>query len=160
MNAIRSEAGALPDLGIVRAHASWFIDQRTLPRHQTVRRFDADFRMYLKLLVQRTEGCVRVLPADDVPARVAEVALGEARRRLDEAERPGLDGETERVKRLARGVMALCDHYEALSPLAVCALCDELIESGDAWLEHTSTVGGTKREGRIHRGCSKPRRRL
>ncbi|MGC9541560.1 DUF6415 family natural product biosynthesis protein [Streptomyces sp. UG1] len=40
--------------------------------------------------------------------------VGEARRRLHEPEAAGLLGEVERVKRLARSVVALCDHHDAL----------------------------------------------
>ncbi|MET8827345.1 DUF6415 family natural product biosynthesis protein [Streptomyces sp. NPDC004610] len=156
MNPTRTGPGTLPNLGIVRAHASWFIDQQALPRHQTVRRFGADFRRYLELLTEQTEQLARTMPPDDVPARVAEIAVGEARRRLYIPERDGLTGETERVKRLARSVMALCDHFETLRGLVMCLACDQPIEAADAWPEYDPP----DLSGRIHRACRRPRHRV
>ncbi|NEA64725.1 DUF6415 family natural product biosynthesis protein [Streptomyces sp. SID12488] len=46
---------------------------------------------------------------------MAPAGVGEARCRLDEIERAGLTGEFERVKRLARSVVALCGHHQNLT---------------------------------------------
>ncbi|WP_206306847.1 DUF6415 family natural product biosynthesis protein [Streptomyces sp. F001] len=137
MNATRNETET-PALstGLMRAQASWFLDQRMLPRHQTVKGFGEDFRGYLRQLIPRIEQLADVLPPDDVPAKVALAAVGEARRRLDEAESTGLHGEVERVRRLARSVVALCDHYDALTGVAMCLACDKPIEAGDAWVPY------------------------
>ncbi|MFE4576336.1 DUF6415 family natural product biosynthesis protein [Streptomyces chartreusis] len=64
--------------------------------------------------------------------RVASVAVREARARLHEPEAAGLHGETERVKRLARSVVLLCDQHAALSALRMCLTCDKPIKSDEA----------------------------
>ncbi|MGW4272424.1 DUF6415 family natural product biosynthesis protein [Streptomyces seoulensis] len=101
----------------VRAAAAWFLDQRTLPRHGTVRAFEDGFRKTLGELIPRVEQLAAALPADDVPAQVALTALAEVRRRLDEDEAAGLRGEVERVRRIAKSVLALCGHHDVLSSL-------------------------------------------
>ncbi|MFD7278386.1 DUF6415 family natural product biosynthesis protein [Streptomyces sp. NPDC059862] len=163
MNATRDETEApAPSTGLIRAQATWFIDQRMLPRHQTVKGFSQDFHGYLEQLIPQIEQLADVRPPDDVPAKVALAGVGEARRRLDEAESAGLYGEVERVKRLARSVVAMCDHYDALTGLAMCLACDKPIEAGDAWVpyDHVSPSGGAARAGRIHCRCANaPRRR-
>ncbi|MGW4272428.1 DUF6415 family natural product biosynthesis protein [Streptomyces seoulensis] len=50
-------------------------------------------------------------------AKVALAALAEVRRRLDEDEAAGLRGEVERVRRIAKAVLALCGHHDVLSSL-------------------------------------------
>ncbi|MDX3246655.1 DUF6415 family natural product biosynthesis protein [Streptomyces sp. ME18-1-4] len=100
------------------AAASWFLNQTTLPRHQTVKLFGEDFSAFLEQLIPQIEQLARRCAEDDTQALIALVALAgaaEARRRLGVAERPGLSGEVERVKRLARSVVALHDHYGALT---------------------------------------------
>ncbi|MFD7281626.1 DUF6415 family natural product biosynthesis protein [Streptomyces sp. NPDC059862] len=163
MNATRDAIEApAPSTGLMRAQATWFLDQRTLLRHQTVKGFGQDFRGYLGQLIPRIGQLADVLPPDDVPARVALVGVGVARRRLGEEGAAGLYGEVERVKRLARSVVALCDHYDALTGLAMCLACDKPIEAGDAWVpyDHVSPSGGAARAGRIHCRCANaPRRR-
>ncbi|MEU2876455.1 DUF6415 family natural product biosynthesis protein [Streptomyces sp. NPDC007070] len=101
----------------VRAAAAWFLDQRTLPRHGTVRAFEDGFRRTLGELIPRVEQLAAASPADDVPAKVARDALVEARRRLDEVEAAGLRGEVERVRRIAKSVLALCGHHDVLAGL-------------------------------------------
>ncbi|GHF96875.1 DUF6415 family natural product biosynthesis protein [Streptomyces thermodiastaticus] len=115
-----------------RAAATWFLDQKTLPRHGTVKGFEADFRQVLARLMPRVEHLAATLPADDVLRAVALGGVGEARRRLDEPEAAGLQGEVERVKRLARSVIALCGHLESLSGVRVCLLCGRPVEGVDA----------------------------
>ncbi|MGW4347954.1 DUF6415 family natural product biosynthesis protein [Streptomyces sp. NPDC004690] len=98
----------------VRAAAAWFLDQRTLPRHGTVRAFEDGFRRTLGELIPRVEQLAAASRADDVHAKVARDALVEARRRLDEVEAAGLRGEVERVRRIAKSVLALCGHHDVL----------------------------------------------
>ncbi|MDX2677345.1 DUF6415 family natural product biosynthesis protein [Streptomyces sp. NY05-11A] len=97
------------------AAASWFLNQTTLPRHQTVKLFGEDFSAFLEQLIPQIEQLARRCAEDDTQALVALAGAAEARRRLGVAERPGLSGEVERVKRLARSVVALHDHYGALT---------------------------------------------
>ncbi|MEU4152530.1 hypothetical protein [Streptomyces sp. NPDC026659] len=74
---------------MTRAAASVFLDQKTLPRHGTVKAFEADFR----------------------------TALAEARHRLAAQEAQGLQGEFVRVKQLAASVVSMCAHLDVLSGL-------------------------------------------
>ncbi|MGP4088029.1 DUF6415 family natural product biosynthesis protein [Streptomyces sp. KR55] len=163
MNATRDETETpAQSTATMRAAATWLLDQRTVPRHQSVKLFSQGFHGYLKQLIPQVEQLAEVLPPEDVPAKVALAAVGEARRRLEEPEAAGLYGEVDRVRRLARSVMALCDHYDALTGVAMCLACDKPIEAGDAWVpyDHASPSGGSTPAGRIHCRCANvPRRR-
>jgi len=139
----------------VRAAASWFLDQKTLPRHGTVQGFEKDFRATLGELLPLVEELAAGQPDDDVPAKVALAALAEARHRLGAAEAPGLQGEVKRVKLLAASVLAACDHYDVLTGLRMCLLCDKPLE--DAW--EPFERGGPAQPGRVHITCADTVRR-
>lgn len=140
----------------VRAAADWFLRQKTLPRHQTVKLFGDDFTTCLRDLIPQIEELAAARGEDDVLAMVARAGIGEARRRLSLTERPGLLGEVERVKRLARSVLALRDHYDALTGVCICVACDQAIDdAADARpYAQVSPTSGNGRSGRIHSGCS------
>lgn len=90
--------------------------------------FDQDFRLFLSLVIPHIEQLSDGRPEDDDgTVRVALADVGEARRRLIETESTGLTAEFERVKRLARAVVALCDHFDALSGVTMCPACDQRI---------------------------------
>ncbi|MEU7061485.1 DUF6415 family natural product biosynthesis protein [Streptomyces sp. NPDC046197] len=153
----RTECGELPfTTGTARAAAAWFLDQPLLLRHETVKGFDKDFRQRLGQLIPTIREVTARLPEHDVPAQVALAAIHQARRRLDEVKAVGLQGEVERVKRLARSVVALCDHYDSLTGVTVCLACDQPISGNAAWLpyDQISPSAGTGRSGRIHTGCA------
>ncbi|MFI1029530.1 DUF6415 family natural product biosynthesis protein [Streptomyces sp. NPDC020951] len=137
------------------AAASWFLGQETLPRHQTVKLFGDDFRDFLEDLIPHVEQLAASRGEDDVPAMVARAGIGEARRRLGVAERPGLSGEVERVNRLARSVLALRAHYDALTGIWMCLVCDQVIETGADAMSYArvSPTSGNGRPGHIHRTC-------
>ncbi|MGW3647011.1 DUF6415 family natural product biosynthesis protein [Streptomyces sp. NPDC000878] len=99
----------------MRDAAVRFLGEPVLPRYETVQRYGHVFHRDLWRLIPRVEQLAGRLPGGDVSANVALAGVGEARRRLDEIERAGLAGEFERVKRLARSVVALCDHHESLN---------------------------------------------
>lgn len=115
MNTIPTEAEAPATRATMRASATWFLDQRLLPSHGTVVAFENDFRDFLEVLIPQIDRLAGECPKDDAHVRVASAGVCEARRRLGSAERPGLVGEFERVKRLGRSVVALCDHHDALT---------------------------------------------
>ncbi|RSN13727.1 hypothetical protein DMH25_08010 [Streptomyces sp. WAC 01325] len=147
----------------MRAAAAWFLDQRTLPRHETLKLWSKDLSDFLEHLASEIEQRAAALPKADVPARVAMVGVGEARRRLDEPQAAGLLGETERVKRLARSVVALCDHHDALTGARMCLACDKPLGDGRPTLpyEQVSPSGSAKVSGHIHGACAstgRPRR--
>ncbi|WP_405536730.1 DUF6415 family natural product biosynthesis protein [Streptomyces sp. NBC_00075] len=99
----------------MRDTAVRFLGEPALPRYETVQHFGHAFHRDLWRLIPRIEQLAGCLPGDDAPVNVALAGVGEARRRLDEIERAGLAGEFERVKRLARSVVALCDHHDNLT---------------------------------------------
>lgn len=162
MSSIGLETQGLPLAPVtVRAAATWFIAQPTLPRHSTVKGFEADFRKVLDVLMPRVEQLAAALPHNDVTAKVALAGVVEARRRLVEPEAAGLHGEAERVKRLARSVISLCDHYDSLSGVRMCLLCDQPIEASDAWehYQQAGLTGGPGQPGRVHAPCARTARR-
>ncbi|MFC7906492.1 DUF6415 family natural product biosynthesis protein [Streptomyces nigra] len=140
----------------MRSAATWFLDQQTLPRHENVRLWSQDFGDFVQALIGQIEPLAARLPAGDVPARVAMAGVGEARRRLREPEAPGLQGEVQRVRRLARSVLALCDHRDSLTGVARCLACDRPLEEGQPTrpYDKVSPSGGAAQPGRIHTRCA------
>jgi hypothetical protein len=162
VNGSQPQTGEVPVAAVtVRAAASWFLDQKTLLRHGTVKAFEADFRQTLAQLMPRVEQLAATLPVDDVTGNVALAGVGEARRRLVEPEAAGLHGEVERVKRLARSVIALCAHVDALSGVRLCLLCGKPIEDTDAWEpgRQAGLTEGPIQLGRVHGACARTVRR-
>ena len=102
----------------MRDSAVRFVDEPALPRYVTVQRYGHAFHRDLWQLIPRIQQLTGYLPEGDMQAQAALAGVGEAHRRLDEIERAGLSGEFERVKRLARSVVALCDHHENLTRVA------------------------------------------
>ncbi|WP_244313459.1 DUF6415 family natural product biosynthesis protein [Streptomyces zinciresistens] len=147
----------------MRAAAAWFLDQRTLPRHENLRLWSADLTAFLEHLIHETGLLAAGLPPYDVPGRVAMVCVDEARLRLSMPEAAGLNGETQRVRCLARSVVALCDHYDTLTGARMCLACDKPLDDGRPVVpyETEGPSGGAKASGRIHAACvgtGRPRR--
>ncbi|MGW6292779.1 DUF6415 family natural product biosynthesis protein [Streptomyces sp. NPDC055058] len=142
--------------GSMRSNAAWFLDQVTLPRHGLVALFARDFTRNLGELMPCIEQLAARCADDDVPAQVALAGVGEARRRLTEPEAAGLRGEVARVKRLARSVRALCDHYDTLTAVRMCVTCDRPIEDGDDTVPYDQIVpdGRGGRSALIHARCA------
>ncbi|WP_427919941.1 DUF6415 family natural product biosynthesis protein [Streptomyces sp. cg40] len=161
--AFHEEAPPLPGIARMRADAAEFLGEcLPLPRYEDVQNFAAQCHRDLLKLVPEVEQLAGRLPDDDIPSKVAQAGVAEARRRLDEIEAVGLDGEVKRVQRLARSVLALCDHHDSLTGLTMCLACDGPIQGGEEAVlyETVSHSGGVARAGRIHARCAdKPRRR-
>jgi hypothetical protein len=121
VNATHTEAEAPASKATMRASATWFLDQQSLPSHGTIVAFENDFRDFLEQLIQQIDQLTEESPNDAAQARVASARVREARHRLGLAERPGLVGEFERVKGLARSVVVLCEHHDALTDMAMSA---------------------------------------
>lgn len=152
-----------PSTASMRAAAAWFLNQSRLPDHGMLKVWAVDLGDFLEHLVSALAQFAAKLPPGDVPARVAMVGVGEARRRLDEPDTAGLRGEAERVRRLARSVVALCDHHDALTGARMCLACDMPLEDGRPTVlyEQVSPSGDAKVSGRIHTACGnagRPRR--
>ncbi|QOV37510.1 hypothetical protein IM697_03480 [Streptomyces ferrugineus] len=64
------------------------------------------------------------------------------------------------MKRLARSVVALCDHRDALTGARMCLACDKPIEEQASLpYEKVSPSGGATQPGRIHATCADAVRR-
>ncbi|GAA1426958.1 hypothetical protein GCM10009601_37180 [Streptomyces thermospinosisporus] len=148
-------------MGSIRAAATWFIDLPTLPRHGQVMLFAKGFCDQLELLMPLIEQLAARQPAGDVPAAMSLAAVREARSHVREPEAPGLAGEVARVKQLARSVVALCDHYDALTRITMCLACDRAIGPGEKWTPYDQIrpTGDGRSPGRIHAACANQVRR-
>ena len=71
-------------------------------------------RGHIRALIPDVEQLAGRQPEDDIPRACALACCGEARMRLrlGDGDTPAVRGAT--VQRLARSVIALCDHYENL----------------------------------------------
>ncbi|MEU2434353.1 DUF6415 family natural product biosynthesis protein [Streptomyces sp. NPDC007861] len=78
----------------------------------------AEMRGYVELLIPEIRRLIARLPAGDAPARVAQIGVDEAWRRLHTPPGFGPDAAYAQAQRLARSVLSLCDHYESLRPAA------------------------------------------
>ncbi|MEU9405302.1 DUF6415 family natural product biosynthesis protein [Streptomyces sp. NPDC048281] len=141
----------------MRVAATWLLDQPAPLGRETVKLFAEDFRRFLWQLIPHIEQLAGALPKDDAPAQVAMAAIGEARRRLAAIDGTGRRGEIERVKPLARSVLNLCDHLDALTGITRCLVCDRPIEHSQAWAPYNtvSPVIGSG-PGRVHTQCTRP----
>jgi hypothetical protein len=120
----------------MRVAATWLLDQ-TLPLgRETVKLFAQEFRRFLWQLIPHIEQLTSGRPEDDGPAKVVRARVGEARRHLVETENTGVLGDIERVRPLARSVVGLCDHFDALTGTTTCLACDKRIEDGEAAPDH------------------------
>ncbi|MEU1278542.1 DUF6415 family natural product biosynthesis protein [Streptomyces sp. NPDC005805] len=86
------------------------------PSREDLERLTDTLHGYVRLLVPEVRALIRARPADDPPARVAQVGVDEAWRRLHTAPGFGPDAALRHACRVARSVQALCDHYETLNP--------------------------------------------
>jgi hypothetical protein len=160
MNATHDTEALASTVVTMASQATWFIEQPTLLGHQTVKSFEADFRAFIEQMVPQIAKRAATQSADDVPANVALAAIAEARSRMGEPEATGLQGEVERVKRLARSVVSLVGHHDSLLGIRMCLLCDRLIDGDDTWEPHGvgRPPGGAARSGRVHAACTTRRR--
>ncbi|GAB2714313.1 DUF6415 family natural product biosynthesis protein [Streptomyces bullii] len=161
MNATHETAAPIPSTVAMVTQATWFLKQPTLLGHQDVKAFEADFRTFVEHLIPQVEELAAARSRDDVPAQVALAGVAEARRRLIEPEAAGLKGEVARVQRLARSVIALCTHYDALTGISMCVVCNRVIDGDDEpWepYDYASPSGGAARSGGVHAACATRRR--
>ncbi|MEV2195969.1 DUF6415 family natural product biosynthesis protein [Streptomyces phaeochromogenes] len=131
MNAAQSEADTQLDVAAMRRGASGLLDENApLIRYEELKASEHRYRGNLTWLLREVDAAIAVRPEDDVQAKVAMAGISEALRRLKEIEAVGLAGEVRRVRRLARSVVSLCDHYGTLTGLRMCAVCDQPITAG------------------------------
>ncbi|MFC8664043.1 DUF6415 family natural product biosynthesis protein [Streptomyces sp. NPDC057199] len=148
MNATQREVDAQVDVAAMRQDAAVLLDQGApLIRYEDLQAAERRYRVNLAWLIREVDAAMCRRSEDDVQAKVAMAGMSEAHRRLSEIEAVGLAGEVRRVRRLARSVLSLCDHYGTLTGLRMCAVCDKPItadqESAPYDLFRTSSGGPT-----------------
>ncbi|MFI6278358.1 DUF6415 family natural product biosynthesis protein [Streptomyces sp. NPDC050988] len=131
MNAAQSETATQLDVAAMRHDASKMLDENApLIRYEDLKAAERRYRENLTWLLREVDAAIAGRPEDDVQAKVAMAGMSEALRRLDEIEAAGLAGEVRRVRRLARSVVSLCDHYGTLTGLRMCVVCDKPVTVG------------------------------
>ena len=118
-------------------------------------------RGHMQLLIPEVERAALKRKGDDVPRYVALACVREARRKLQAPAEPDEHRVLVHARRLARSLAAVCDHYEALTDVAMCLACDQVLRDGeDAQpYDHVSPSGPVVRVGRIHTRCANTYRR-
>ncbi|MGC9541561.1 DUF6415 family natural product biosynthesis protein [Streptomyces sp. UG1] len=59
MNATREETDAMPGTVSMRASATWFLDQDTLPRHESAKLYHRDLKAFAEHLIPKVEQLAR-----------------------------------------------------------------------------------------------------
>ncbi|MBC2902507.1 DUF6415 family natural product biosynthesis protein [Streptomyces cupreus] len=160
MNSIEHREGtsAPPvDIATMRANVAQVLPPDVTPTDPTtLQTLTGMMRGHLQLIIPEIEHVAARLPADDVPRYVALAGVREACGKLDA--RPGLmpSDAVAHVRRLARSLLALCDHYEKLTGVRMCLACDQPIRQGEATRPYgkVSPSGGAVDFGRIHERCA------
>ncbi|MFJ2567266.1 DUF6415 family natural product biosynthesis protein [Streptomyces sp. NPDC094154] len=162
--ALESSAGTQPvDVEAMRKSIVRLIGpDPDAPDGDELTRLSEWLREEMALIVPEVEQAALKLPADDVPRYCALACVGEAGRKLRVI--PGTcgpHGELAHARKLARTLSALCDHWEALTGVRMCLVCDRPIRDGQESLPygHVSPSGGAAAAGRIHSRCARTARR-
>ncbi|MDN3297000.1 DUF6415 family natural product biosynthesis protein [Streptomyces ficellus] len=92
--------------------------ESTDPQLQDLDALTKALRGHVQLLVPEIRAIIRTQPAGDLHSGIAQIAIGEAWRRLHTTPGFGPDAAYRRAKKLAMSVNSLCDHYENLNPPA------------------------------------------
>ncbi len=160
-----TRAGALPpaDTATMRRSAARALppEGEEPPTGEALEQLTGLLRGHMELIVPQVEQAAAKLPRDDVPRYCALACLGEARRKLSSQAGEGEYGAQAHARRLARSLMALCDHYETLTGIVMCLACDQPIRAGDVSqpYDHAGSSGGAASAGRVHARCAAAVRR-
>ncbi|MFE9127121.1 DUF6415 family natural product biosynthesis protein [Streptomyces sp. NPDC007148] len=133
--------------------------EQPTPTRQEVEALTGLLRGHVELMIPEVEAAAMRQPQDDVPRYCALACAGTARQRLRSQPSPSPGGDTAHARRLARALTALVDHYQALTGVAMCLVCDRPIEDDDKAVpyDHASLSGGTATAGRVHVQCESGR---
>ncbi|MDL2075057.1 DUF6415 family natural product biosynthesis protein [Streptomyces sp. GXMU-J15] len=112
-------------------------------------------RGHIERLIPEVEQAAAQRPVDDVPRYVALACVTEARGKLEAVPALLPYDMAAHARRLGRSLLALCDHYEALTDVRLCLACDRSIRPGEATrpYDQGSPSGGSTHSGRIHELC-------
>ncbi|MGV9451529.1 DUF6415 family natural product biosynthesis protein [Streptomyces sp. NPDC003635] len=109
-------------------------------------------RGHMELVIPEIEQLAVRLPEDDVPRYCALACTGEARRKLNAVRGAGTYDAMVHARKLARSLLALCDHYDTLTDVRMCLACNRPIHNGQTNRPY-SKVGpsaGAGGSGQIH----------
>ena len=158
-----AQAGTAPvDVEMMRESAGRLIGPGTAaPEGEELAGLTGLLRGHMQLIIPQIERAAGKLPEDDVPRYCALACIGEARAKLRATVGAGPHRAVAHARKLARSLMALCDHYEALTGVEMCLVCDEPIRDGEDSVPYgqVSSSGGAACAGRIHGRCSRTGRR-
>ncbi len=160
MNATqRPEVTSAPpvDIASMRMSVAQVLPPDVTPTDRdTLETLTSMLRGHMQLLVPEIEQAAAGLPDDDVPRYCALLCIREACGKLSAL--PGLlpYDAVAYARKLGRSLLALCDHYEALTGVRMCVACDQSIRPGEATLPYgqASPSGGASIAGRIHDRCA------
>ncbi|MFF4961389.1 DUF6415 family natural product biosynthesis protein [Streptomyces sp. NPDC001222] len=150
------------DVEMMRDSASRLIGPDTASlKDEKLAGLTGQMRGHMQLIIPKIEQAAEKLPEDDVPRYCALACIGEARAKLRATAGDGPHRAVAYARKLARSLMALCDHYEALTGVEMCLVCDQPIRDGEDSVPHgqVRTSAGAASAGRIHARCSLTGRR-
>ncbi|MBD0837151.1 DUF6415 family natural product biosynthesis protein [Streptomyces sp. TRM68416] len=145
------------DIATMRASVAEVLPPEVTPADPaTLETLTGLLRGHLELLIPEIEQATARLPADDVPRYCALACIGEARGKLWAFRRPGVYDAAVCARKLARSLLALCDHYETLTGVRMCLACDQPLTDAEETLPYgnVSPSGGAAASGRIHARCA------
>ncbi|MFK0173447.1 DUF6415 family natural product biosynthesis protein [Streptomyces sp. NPDC090306] len=144
-----------PDVATMRKAVDLLLDpDAAVPDNEHLAALTTRLRGHLFLMIHVVEGLALQVPAADIPRWCALAAVGEAQTRV--RVEPGWgppDGYPAHARRLARALNALCDHYDALTGVRTCVLCDKPIEDLAKSLPYRQLTGEAGASARVHDTC-------
>ncbi|MGW4516445.1 DUF6415 family natural product biosynthesis protein [Streptomyces sp. NPDC004393] len=157
-SALEAQAGTQPvDIDTMRESVARLIGPSSLsPQGEERAGLTGLLRGHMQLIIPQIEQAAGKLPEDDVPRYCALACIGEARAKLRATTGAGPHRAAAHARKLARSLMALCDHYEALTGVEMCLACDKPIRDREDSVAYgqVSTSGGAAGAGRIHTRCA------
>ncbi|MEV0170404.1 DUF6415 family natural product biosynthesis protein [Streptomyces sp. NPDC050803] len=154
----REGTSALPvDVATMRASVAQVLPPDVTPSDAaTLDTLTGLLRGHMELIIPEVEQAAVRAPADGVPRYCALASLGEARRKLGAVRGTGAYDAVVYARKLARSLLALCDHYETLTGVRMCLACGQPLKDGEETLPYdkVSPSGGAAGAGRIHVACA------
>jgi hypothetical protein len=158
-----AETRAAVDVGMMRqAIARLLPPSEDVPPGLDVPSLTEALSGYMNLLIPEVEKLAGGLPREDVPRYCALACVGEAHGKLRAQPGMGPGADVAYARKLARSLIALCDHFESLTGQVMCVACDRVIRRPDdaVPLDQVSNSGGAI-SARVHAACldaPRPRR--
>ncbi|MFE2969938.1 DUF6415 family natural product biosynthesis protein [Streptomyces sp. NPDC059340] len=111
-------------------------------------------RGHMELITPEIEAAAAKLHKDDIPRYCALACVGEARGKLRAMPGAGAHGALAYARKLSRSLAALCDHYEALTGVITCTVCDRPISPDDEPIPYEVGAEEDRKSGVVHPDCA------